>query len=417
MAPAISVAGRKSKANDMESLTLIAAFTDHYHISDSMPPVITIYAVDRSRRYIRRKIIDYAVMSPYGKNRWAYSWFIKPDIAGSYVVKVYSRDENSNYYRPLEKIINFEENPRIDSQKINNSPEKFWAVSAPTGIAVDSARGFVYVSASDVNKIKKFDLNGVFLTQWGKTGSGNGNFNVPYGISLDKSGNVFVADSDNHRIQKFDPNGRWLMTIGSFGTGDGQFNTPYGSVIDSKNNIYVLDRYNNRIQKFDRDGNFIFKFGAIGSGRGQINNSGGIAIDLNDYIYIADAYNHRVEKFDSNGNYIFDFGFLGSGDGRFNLLSGAAVDASDNIYVCDQFNHRIQKFDPDGTFIAKWGRDGGGGMPGKGAGEFSGPFAIALDGYGCVYVTDYNNHRVQKFADETDYNKSSHEGRPDDNPF
>ena len=30
-------------------------------------------------------------------------------------------------------------------------------------------------------------------------------------------------------------------------------------------------------------------------------------------------------------------------------------------------------------------------------GQFNGPYYIAIDKYGAVYVTDSNNHRVQKF--------------------
>ena len=44
---------------------------------------------------------------------------------------------------------------------------------------------------------------GTFLTTWGSSGTGNGQFAGPGGIKVDGSGNVFVADSGNNRIQKF----------------------------------------------------------------------------------------------------------------------------------------------------------------------------------------------------------------------
>jgi len=36
-------------------------------------------------------------------------------------------------------------------------------------------------------------------------GIGNGQFNTPYGIAIDRSDNIYVADYNNHRIQKFAP--------------------------------------------------------------------------------------------------------------------------------------------------------------------------------------------------------------------
>jgi hypothetical protein len=45
----------------------------------------------------------------------------------------------------------------------------------------------------------------VYLTQWGSAGSGDGQFNGPWGVAVDASGNVYVADSGNSRIEKFGP--------------------------------------------------------------------------------------------------------------------------------------------------------------------------------------------------------------------
>ena len=64
----------------------------------------------------------------------------------------------------------------------------------------------VYVSDfGENNRIQKFDSNGNFLTKWGSTGSGDGQFEEPTSIALDTSGNVYVVERGNSRIQVFAP--------------------------------------------------------------------------------------------------------------------------------------------------------------------------------------------------------------------
>jgi len=58
--------------------------------------------------------------------------------------------------------------------------------------------------------------------------------------------------------------------------------------------------------------------------------------------------------------YLYQWGTYGTGDGQFNLPFGVAVDASGNVYVADYYNNRIQKFASDGTYVTQWGTYGGG---------------------------------------------------------
>ena len=89
-----------------------------------------------------------------------------------------------------------------------------------------------------------------FVTKWGSSGSGDGQFEVPFGVATDGSGNVYVADDVNDRMQKFDGSGTFLTKWGTSGSGDGQFNNPWGVATDGSGNVYVADAFNNRIQKF-----------------------------------------------------------------------------------------------------------------------------------------------------------------------
>src|ERR1039458_1866049 len=119
----------------------------------------------------------------------------------------------------------------------------------PGFVALDRSNN-VYVVDYYNSRVLKFAGNGTYLTQWGSSGSGNGQFSFPSGIAVDSSNNVYVADYSNNRIEKFDSNGNYLTQWGSGGSGNGQFDEPEGVAVDSSNNVYVTDSKNDRVEKF-----------------------------------------------------------------------------------------------------------------------------------------------------------------------
>ncbi|MFH1367831.1 MAG: SMP-30/gluconolactonase/LRE family protein [Elusimicrobiota bacterium] len=249
----------------------------------------------------------------------------------------------------------------------------------------------------------------VFLSKYGALGSGNGQFNWPYNIAFDASGNIYVTETNtgsetvwNCRVQKFDSNFNFITKWGTLGSGDGQFNYPRGIEIDSQNNVYVMDMFNNRIQKFTSDGVFIKKWGSLGSGDGQLNQPDGMCIDHENNIYVAEYYGHRISKFSPDGVFLAKYGTgtEGAGDGQFHHPTSVAVDNIGNIYVTD-LNYRVQKLGPDGTYITKWGSWG------LGNGQFDSPSDIYVDRSGNILVADSRNYtgqnRVQIFTPDGAY--------------
>ncbi len=85
-------------------------------------------------------------------------------------------------------------------------------------------------------------------------------FYQPAGVTLDSAGNIYIADISNHRIRKVTVSTGIITTYaGSGGTGsfsgDGTaanfatLNLPYGLTLDSSGNIYIADTYNYCIRK------------------------------------------------------------------------------------------------------------------------------------------------------------------------
>jgi len=70
---------------------------------------------------------------------------------------------------------------------------------------------------------------------------------------------------------------------------------------------------------------------------------------------------------------------------------GVAVGADGTIYIADFYNHRVQKFAPDGTFLTSFGTRG------SGTAQFEYPIAVAIAPDGDVFVADFGNHRVQRW--------------------
>ena len=251
--------------------------------------------------------------------------------------------------------------------------------STPRSIAVD-ASGNVYVADSGNNRIQKFSSAGVFITTWGSQGTGNGQFNDPRGVAVDASGNVYAVDSGNNRIQKFSSSGVFITTWGSYGTGNGQFSSPIGITVDASGNIYVTDYSNNRIQKFSSSGVFITTWGSYGTGNGQLWHPTDIVVDVSGNVYVIDQANYRIQKFSSSGAFITTWGSQGEGNGQFLEGYGVAVDASGNVYATDAYS--IKKFSSSGAFITTWGSSG------TGNGQFANPSGVAVDASGNVYVAD-----------------------------
>ena len=314
--------------------------------------------------------------------------------------------------------------------------------AAPDGIAVDGS-GNVYVADTDNCLIRKVTPGGVVTTLAGTAGvsgsmDGMGSaaqFRFPKGVAVDSSGNVYVADAFNYTIRKITPGGAVTTLAGMAGvtgSADGtgssaRFTFPNGIAVDGSGNIYVADSgdldivldfglgnsTNNTIRKITPNG-VVTTLAGTADAPGSADGTGaaarfaepyGIAVDGIGNVYVADTINNTIRKITSGGTVTTLAGAAGTpGDidgtgsaARFEDPLGLAVDGSGNVYVTELFRDAIRKITPDGIVTTIAGvefspsrTDGTGTSAG-----FSGPYGLAADQNGNVYVADTGNGSIR----------------------
>ena len=110
---------------------------------------------------------------------------------------------------------------------------------------------YLIVSDSYDHCLQVFDRDGEFLYKFGKKGVGDGEFNKPLCLSVNKAGHLMVCDAENHRVQVFELNGKFITKFGTKGSGIGEFEHPVATAVLGDGRIVVTDCGNNRIQMFE----------------------------------------------------------------------------------------------------------------------------------------------------------------------
>jgi len=174
---------------------------------------------------------------------------------------------------------------------------------APSGLAVDQARGRLYVVDSRKHVLLVYDLaTGKLQTRIGKRGFEDGEFNMPTGVAVGPDGRVYVTDTMNYRVEVFGPDLRFLWSFGSLGVRPGQFRRPKGIAVDADNVVYVVDSDYNNFQMFTSQGQPLMWVGEMGNRPGQLLLPAGIAVDRQHRrIFVSEQYNKRVQVFERVG--------------------------------------------------------------------------------------------------------------------
>ena len=208
------------------------------------------------------------------------------------------------------------------------------------------------------------------------------------------------------------PQGSYVISTFAGNGTKNVFHTPNTVVVAKDGTMYVASPGNNKILKITPAGD-VTTFAGSGTagtadGKGeaaQFYAPTGITIDPSGNLYVTDKKNNRIRKITPSGDVTTIAGSkVGYADGSgtaalFNGPYNIALDSSGGLYVTDTNNHCIRRITPAGDVSTIAGNGAAGSADGTGkAAQFNLPFGIALDVQGNIYVSDTWNHRIRKIT-------------------
>ena len=225
----------------------------------------------------------------------------------------------------------------------------------PHGITIDGSNN-VFLTDVGLQQVFEFSHDGKLLLALGepRVGGWDGtHFNQPTDIAIRPDGTFYVSDGYvNSRVAIFDRSGKELREWGRKGSGAGEFSNPHGlTFVPGSSDVLVADRENSRLQLFDANGAFkrqwtgakdevttgrVFAVAADGAGNDYV------AIRRADY----DTQHTGVVKLDRDWKIVASVGFDQPGDPVFNAVHDLALGRDGSIYVAETRTKRVVKLRP-----------------------------------------------------------------------
>jgi hypothetical protein len=225
---------------------------------------------------------------------------------------------------------------------------------------------------------------------FGEEGQGPGMFTDSRFISVDQAGNIYVGDFEDGRVQIFDSQGGFLRQIN---IGDTNLR---GLAVKPDGTLYLS--YDGEIYIYDGD---------TGESIGQITRSDqqyfeSIALAADGSLMVI-SRGENILRFGPDGNLDLEIpDAISSISGDAELNAKVAVDGLGNIYALGTFNEAVFIFSPDGDFVDRFGGESESSSSfGIDPGHFRAANAVAVDGYGRIFVSDIMG--IQIFDSEGQY--------------
>lgn len=225
-----------------------------------------------------------------------------------------------------------------------NPPDSAPASRVPVYVAV-SPQGEVYVSDRRAAAVQAYSPEGSYLGVVAPPGGEDGKWE-PLALGFDAGGNLLVTNVSpgKHSVIRYSPQGTLLSQFGREGSGDGEFSYPNGIAGARDGSIVVADSNNGRVIAFNSEGKVLWTLGRGGVAI-PLALPRGLAVDDKDRLYVVDTISHNIAVLqlgESAPRVLFTLGSQGLKDGQFVFPNGLAIDGSNRIYITDRENDRVQ---------------------------------------------------------------------------
>jgi len=281
----------------------------------------------------------------------------------------------------------------------------------PFGVSFN-AQGAMLIADTDNNIVRQMTATGTLATIAG-TGaqetSGDGGKATaaglfgPFSATADAGGNLYLAMADSGSLRKVNSAGTISTVLPVAGVAGSSLSVPTQVVEDGAGNLYIADFNNNRLVKMAANG-------ALSQFPTAFVQPAGLALDNTGNLYVTEFGGGRVQRVSlSSGAATVVAGggkLAGSAaDGgpatgaQLARPTGVALDSAGNLYFSDFGAATVRRVTPGGTISTVAGNGlprfyGDGGLATNAS--LNGPWGLAFDSAGSLYIADVVNNRIRK---------------------